>query len=446
MTLSHCWGTSRHFTTTLETISARKNGIGFQDLPKTFQDAVTLTRHIGVRYLWLDSICICQDDAKDWEGTSAEMGTVYSNSYLNIAASHAKDDTFGCFSHRRSRRHLELTMHNNGNASTKCLAFALALPKAISSRHYIALEDEPLADRAWVLQERCLAPRTLHYATDQMYFECCEEMLSEDGVQYTGRYHGLDAHKQRDKVHRPNLELRSYRAWYDLIQNYGCRKLSKSSDKLPALAGLARRFQDQLGDEYCAGLWRRQLIEGLCWEVTKEERDRTSEPAEYRAPSWSWASIDGPFRVWECVVLATVIECQIKVRGLNPFGEVEEARLKLRAPLEPLIYSEEDLGGLPPSRRVGLVGGDKVGRYPKCDTKSREHNLHALPLFALFIGYHALEIPRFTLYYALIVTPASDEKNVFRRLGMVLMLEHDVRDLPWKRGGEETALPIITLV
>lgn len=100
VTLSHCWGMQRVITTTMNTLAERKAGIPLSDLPPTFQDAVQLTRRLGVKYLWIDSICILQDDISDWEKESALMGSIYSSSYLNIAATHSGDSRGGLFSRR----------------------------------------------------------------------------------------------------------------------------------------------------------------------------------------------------------------------------------------------------------------------------------------------------------------------------------------------------------
>jgi Heterokaryon incompatibility protein (HET) len=100
MTLSHCWGTEGHLTTSTETLAERKAGIRIPDLPPTFRDAVQITRHLGIKYLWIDSLCILQDNISDWEKESALMGSIYSTSYLNIVATHSGDSRGGCFSKR----------------------------------------------------------------------------------------------------------------------------------------------------------------------------------------------------------------------------------------------------------------------------------------------------------------------------------------------------------
>jgi hypothetical protein len=100
MTLSHCWGPAQLITTTANTIEQRKAGIPLEDLPQTFKDAVSLTRNLGIRYLWIDSLCIKQLDEEDWEAEASKMGSVYSHSYLNIAATSSAEGRGGCFKER----------------------------------------------------------------------------------------------------------------------------------------------------------------------------------------------------------------------------------------------------------------------------------------------------------------------------------------------------------
>jgi hypothetical protein len=97
MTLSHCWGLAKPLSTTIHNIQARKENLSMDTLPPTFRDAVVLTRALNIRYLWIDSLCIIQDDIGDWELESSKMATVYSNSYLNIAATSAQDCQEGLF-------------------------------------------------------------------------------------------------------------------------------------------------------------------------------------------------------------------------------------------------------------------------------------------------------------------------------------------------------------
>ena len=99
-TLSHCWGKKRIVTTTKATLGQRKLEVQWPRLSRTFQDAINITRALGIRYIWIDSLCIIQDDKEDWERESAKMAEIYSCSYLNLAATGSADGDGGCFFNR----------------------------------------------------------------------------------------------------------------------------------------------------------------------------------------------------------------------------------------------------------------------------------------------------------------------------------------------------------
>jgi len=95
--LSHCWGNTAGLRTLNSNVDAFKESIEFNKLPKTFKDAVIITRELGIRYLWIDSLCIIQDSEQDWFEQSARMGEVYSGAWLTISASASTSTDSGCF-------------------------------------------------------------------------------------------------------------------------------------------------------------------------------------------------------------------------------------------------------------------------------------------------------------------------------------------------------------
>lgn len=300
-TLSHCWGTSMHLTSTRSSLAARKKGIVFAEMPKTFQDAIIVARAVGIKYIWIDTLCIMQDDGEDWERESANMTSVYANSYLTIAATNAKDGSIGCFTPRPPKRYVSIDYKSKEGISGQALAFLLPIQKEALDDFYITMEEEPLSKRAWALQERALARRTLHFGKHQMYFECNNGFLGENGLRFEQRYNSVHTPmNSTDSTQAVDLMdstgstsgkflLGSVNAkanptlnhWYELLWAYGPRKLTKDSDKLPAISGLARIFSERLNDQYMAGLWRNSLIEGLLWQGL-----RVHQVPEYRAPSW----------------------------------------------------------------------------------------------------------------------------------------------------------------
>lgn len=98
--LSHCQGHHPFVATTKSTLRARKAGVAWTQLSKTFQDAIILTRDLGVDFVWIDSLCIIQDDAEDWAREASQMASIYRNGYITIAATWAASGQEG-FLHGR---------------------------------------------------------------------------------------------------------------------------------------------------------------------------------------------------------------------------------------------------------------------------------------------------------------------------------------------------------
>ncbi|KAF4627161.1 hypothetical protein G7Y89_g10996 [Cudoniella acicularis] len=177
LALSHCWGTSNTFILTLSNYESCLNDINFCSLSKNMQHAVEITQRLGFSYLWIDSLCIIQDSKEDWVKESARMGSVYSGAFCTIASTGSSSGDGGCFHERNC---LSLRPCRIGVSSPKAL-----LPNWIWARRDDILDFErsidisPLNKRAWVLQERLLSRRILHFGAEMMYWECCQRSASE---------------------------------------------------------------------------------------------------------------------------------------------------------------------------------------------------------------------------------------------------------------------------
>ncbi|WQF80964.1 Putative heterokaryon incompatibility [Colletotrichum destructivum] len=440
ITLSYCWGQgAKHFTTTSETLHAHKEGISLEALPQTLRDAVIMTRTLGVRYLWIDSLCICQDDLKDWERESAQMAAVYANSYLTLAATKSSDVNGGLLSARKPRSYFQLSRGGSGTDDGYILAAVVPLDKEIIPEYHMKMKDEPLSKRAWGLQERALARRILHFGSEQLYWECLEGFESEEGVKLPYRLPCInpdeDVIAHVDKVTQRNAELHkgldrsgsSLRSWPQILWEYGPRELTDPADKLPAISGVAKTFSKILDDEYLAGLWRKSLIEGLCWQPLSCK----VAPGGYRAPSWSWAAVDGvPATGFlaEGEPQAQVLDAKVEIDGDNPFGRVKDGWIKLEAPLIKMVLSENK----------GPVGhlllrsngwADDVhemldtmdGRSEEAETFFKSKDVYAVVL--AFVYGHPLEPDperKHGTAHALLVTPDHDRPGCMKRIGMML--------------------------
>jgi hypothetical protein len=323
-TLSHCWGSLEIFKLKKSNIDSLHDGFPYERLPKTFQDAMKVTQSLGFKHIWIDSLCIVQDDVEDWRRESSLMRDVYGNATLNIAATYAKDGSEGLFVERGTRR-LKRRYIRTPNKRLLEIHPSHFYEKFIASA--------PLSSRAWTFQERYLAHRTLHFSADELFWECRERMASEtfpDGFPMA-TIHPIHQFPSRDDL----------TSWCQTISIYSKADLTYTSDKMIAISGVARNFQERFPDQYLAGLWKGNLGRQLCWAVQQRDTKPETKPTVYRAPSWSWASTDQPvsWKLLSTVDVSTSKPNQdVLVRllyfnsipvGIDLLGQLKDAKLEL---------------------------------------------------------------------------------------------------------------------
>ncbi|KAF2467412.1 HET-domain-containing protein, partial [Lindgomyces ingoldianus] len=294
MTLSYRWGSTSSLRLLQGNIDMLHQGLPISQLPKTFQDAVSIARHFSIRYLWIDALCIIQDFSTDWSSEAPTMRYVYSHSTCNIAATAAIDQDSGLFRQRNKEEHLPRTITAPSGALKHLGESFVLFDKEYWNRQ---LAQGTLHNRGWVFQECLLAPRVLYFTGNQIMWECFQETKCERflrGIPYheglknlTILWDSLDGRKESKRdAGAGNMTLQIQNLWNHLLESYSSRALTRSEDRLPALAGVARLFADTTGDEYLCGLWRSKLIEQLLWRVP---RPTLRAPTQLGVPSWSWA-------------------------------------------------------------------------------------------------------------------------------------------------------------
>jgi hypothetical protein len=173
VTLSHCWGKANLLTTTTSSLRDRLAGISITEMPKTFQDAVRVTHLLGFQYLWIDSLCIIQDSKDDWDTESSRMQDVYEHAILNISADAASDSTAGLCSKDRLPFGLAVGGPRNGERVYVAAGWKRLDSSGISHMPGWAPNSRYVLDtRGWVLQERILSSRILHFSDYEMAWEC----------------------------------------------------------------------------------------------------------------------------------------------------------------------------------------------------------------------------------------------------------------------------------
>jgi hypothetical protein len=334
--LSHCWGLLPMITTTTTNIEQHMSSIPMASLPKTFQDAITTCRRLRIRNLWIDSLCIVQDSLEDWTVEATTMGDVYKRAYLTIAAVSATNSSIGCYMPRNglSKFPCRLNMKDDLRGGDKISPVFARLHRDHMSQVFVQLrKPDVIDDRAWVLQERVLSPRIVNYAKDQIYWDCVSMEASEQVPEGLTSELAHDMSYMRifqeaivgatDLSNKQSVD-HLYASWYRITMQFTARKLTKETDKLYALSGLASEMQKALKtayelqdgirepDIYIDGLWRNQLWRGLIW-VTHWD-NRSSKRTKFRAPSWSWASTNS---------FITYFACGSQIKDLEAFDPVD---------------------------------------------------------------------------------------------------------------------------
>lgn len=287
LTLSHCWGSSQPVRLTKGDLHKFQEPSPTAALPKTYQHALATTHSLGFSHIWIDSLCIIQDDEEDWKAESALMGTIYSHAACNIAASWASDGTQGCSSIGDPAAKAPTFISLKRSRRDSRAQYQIGQP--LSYDHDI--KQAPLNQRGWVVQERYLARRQLSFAKRQAYWECRQLVASEEFPV------GLPQLPQPSKPHLEfwmGTDMR--KSWVELVELYSGCGLSYKKDKLVALSGLVKKVQSITYDQYLSGLWKEDLYKQLCWKTHdygRDKVDQTTIAREY-APTWSWAHIDGP--------------------------------------------------------------------------------------------------------------------------------------------------------
>jgi hypothetical protein len=368
-------------------------------MPQNFQDAIFVTRVLGLQYLWIDSLCIVQDSTEDWAIEGSQMDKIYKHAFVTIAATSASTSEEGFLDYVFRDRMFSILIQTQEDHE-------LVPPRTEDSfitARYMETRSGSWLDRdvdnttwnarGWTLQERHLSRRIIHFSKSQIFWECRRGFMSECGQRILNlpysitRAYGpndssddsepescdayevvsLDAELQTT-VETPLVVIRTglYNYWFQVLADYSRRKLTYASDKFPAISGLVKEVNawhldiTQREDQYVAGIWIGALADCLLW--MPEDPMAMSDPGIYRAPSWSWARWDGIIapspRVWTDLrpesCLVEYIDHEIVLNTPNRYGSIKSAVLRVRARIIGIV------------RRARYAGRDDGASYSFC--------------------------------------------------------------------------------
>lgn len=413
--LSYCWGNlpeeeTRAFCTSLENIGERfEQGFDLEKLPQTFRDAITLTRKLGKRYLWVDCLCITQhgdSDSEDWKREVRKMEAVFRNAYCTIAATSAKDPAEGFL--------------GRPPAQTPDLQF-IRVNSAVHGRIYVSatadtfredVENGVLSQRAWALQERALSRRTIHFTANQAYFEC------GDGVRCETLSHMRNSKAlfMGDPYFPESLNLRTgqekIRLFQTMFETYSQLGITRLTDRALAISGLEQRLATTFRTKCGYGVFEKYLHRSLLWQRPEPAKlKRISYSGDMEVPSWSWMAYDGKIKYLN--IDSDFVEWSEDVRLVGNTLQAQVRRFKN------CTMGRDDDGNYLLMDKKGRITTGWL-RYDGKRRHTRKHKCVVIGRQDMARGPPSRSASNMKLeYYVLVVTAIqSEERQAYRRVGV----------------------------
>ncbi|CAG8979562.1 hypothetical protein HYALB_00011916 [Hymenoscyphus albidus] len=405
--LSHRWGLVQpnkvpEHCTTIANLSSRRGGFAIDELPLTFRDVVEVARCLKVQYLWLDSLCIVQGSEEDWERESKCMEDIYSSAYFTLAATAAVDSNSG-FLQRNITSEYVCIQDDSGQ-----LMYTCTCPADFDRE----VDQAPLNKRAWVMQERFLSRRTIHFGANQMYWECGEGVYCENLTRLKSNVRTNKEFKLDPQF--PKLLFNSgYSATLaflsSFLEDYSNRHLTKPTDRVRALSGLTARIEQALSCEENFSIFELYLHRNLLWERTGP-MERINYESQ-KVPSWSWMAYTGGIKF--------IDDLYGNLEIFIPLEFFEEDKKMLQTDVwrfeENCHLGEESEGEFKTRRQILNSLGQKVG-WLSFDVEDRKE----------FRGEQVVVVGKKRqvdgsenqMFHVLLVRQSDGAENEFERVGM----------------------------
>jgi hypothetical protein len=288
--LSYCWGGDQDYKTTLKNIRSYRQQLHLSPTARTIHDAILVTRKLGLKYLWVDALCIIQDKREDMDAELARMPDIYKAAYVTIIPATSESSATGFLEPRKPSNPMFRLPYRcpTGNLGSIILFDMFS----------VSSNDYPVETRAWTLQEEILSNRVITFGNDMVWWSCNRGVKSNGG-----RSHQLIPRDRRLSGDGDSKKV--MKEWKNIVTIYTWRKMTNTSDKFNAIASIAsevaqilKKSTTEVSAEYVAGLWSIDLSSQLLWSTTYGSKLQPS-PKRYRAPSWSWGSVDDEISFWD---------------------------------------------------------------------------------------------------------------------------------------------------
>lgn len=436
-----------------DNVREQMRGLNISKLPQIFKDLFQAAVRLGINYVWIDALCIIQDDPEDWNREAALMIQIYRYAEFTVAAATPPTNPdLGLFRHGDPSDLLSVILPGvrdpRGDGSDQDVV--------VMKPQWEAYRESPLVSRGWCFQEREISRRILHYTETQVLWECRTVRASE------GLPKGIREDRTSDEDWKKRLFDRevdeSYvdEGWHRAVEDYSARDLTVFTDKLPALSGLAAVVRDYKPADcrYLAGLWEDNFMSDLIWSSQLRGDNlaitNTRYP-EYVAPTWSWASVAGPVTYgdprFDCPAKAgpntpdpvlKVLDICVHTSTNDTFGVVSHAVLTCTAALIPGLLQKKSSYGPEYDVDSPNEGSTRhvIGNM-RFDVDRQKYDENLEVVFCIYCGFFGDE--NRPCGPGLVVLPTGNRENEYRRIGMM-------EKMVWSRDFDSVEIKEITII
>ncbi|KAF2667779.1 HET-domain-containing protein [Microthyrium microscopicum] len=343
--LSYCWGQEQPLACSTANIDVYLTQIEVVTLPKSIRDAIWVTRRLNLRFLWVDSLCVLQDDEYAKIHEIGRMEHIYSNAHVTISADCALNCMTGFLSVRRPfYKPISLPFRTPNNTVGNIKLISVEQPGRLPQDNE-SHEKQPIHSRAWTFQESFMSRRIVIYSEYKIFWVCARASSTDGGNQTYVNYSTPTSTGLNVQVFsRRTLLSPTYSDWCQVVEEFCRRKLTNPEDKLAALSSVAGYFANSLNDKYLAGLWESALPKQLYWHTTDEASTSPRRPPAWRSPSWSPMSVDSAISFAQDqsghrkyaeepdnIAFCTVLDSDVApVHSDAPYGPVVSGSIELR--------------------------------------------------------------------------------------------------------------------
>jgi hypothetical protein len=420
-TLSYCWGGDQPFKLIKARLTQHETHIDIKTLPGTIVDAIEVSVRLGIYYLWIDSLCIIQDDPEDVAREIDNMDDIYQGTTVTISAASSSCYRDGFLNTRQAhvqskpKFKFPLTCSDDKSGTVFLLLHQSGYP-------YRDWVPDPINNRAWTLQEHVLSPRILYYSSQQLHWFCKGTRASDGGLSLEQTELGpFDVTMLSFSLSRAAIASTSWELfWKDLLSSYLSRGLTNPMDRLSAISAVGEELARVTHTSFVAGLFESTLAHNLCWNRVRSSPIQP-RPATYRAPSWSWAAVDGPI-FWseehqDYTSMVDILDCQVIPRFPQAkHGPIESAYLTLLGWVAPAILSAKSPGH---HRRILIVTTGWWEVIDEKDLDATDPELEKGEPISIWLVWMLRDIPpaAYLMFSGLMVVPDGTSTERFRRIG-----------------------------